>query len=94
MLAIVPPRGQGDSLERDGALERNFQRSLLHGIPIPIRSHVRAGGHRVAEVPLDLRYAMIRREQPLAQQPLQDAPHARPMDELQDEQVRLQRKHR
>lgn len=82
VLALVPPGGQRDPLEGDGTLEGHLERRLLDGVPV--------GGARVAEVPLDLGDAVVGGEQALAQQALQHRPDARPVDQLQHEQVALE----
>lgn len=68
----------------------HLYRRLLHAIPIrPVR-HIHGG--RVVKVPLDFGDAVLRGEQPFAEEALQHGLDGRPMHQLEDEQVGLQDK--
>lgn len=86
MLALVPSGRQRYPLERYRTLQRHLERRLLDDVSVPFRQGPRRAGS-VAEVALDLGYAVVGRQQPFPEQALQHRPHARPVHQLQHEEM-------
>lgn len=100
MFAFMTPSGQGDPLEGNGTLQRNFDGSLFNSIAIDgwisggtcgesaIGS---SGGSYCVKVPLDLVDAEISGQEPFAVESLQHGADTRSMNHLQDKKMRLKR---
>ena len=91
MSAVVSAGRQPDPLVGDGAAQRHLLAGLLQrGVGGGRwRSPAFTRSAEAGEVPLDLGDAMLQGEQPLAEEPLEDRADRRPVNQLEDEQVGL-----